>query len=349
MANCIPVKGAVRSVICDLQRNNLEFIPNDLYDILLKYNGKSIQYIKKVYENKYDDIIDEYFDFLLEKEFIFFTDTPALFPGLSRRWSEPTRITNAIIDIGQEKKYDIFQVLSQLSNLQCKHLELRFFRLAKRREIDTIVTYLDRIESSILSIEVVLPFSPEFHESESTRLFSIYPRLTSLRQYNAESSRFCPPLFDKRGYIVFTEEEVIDEKGCGMIDSSFFAINLKLFTESLQFNSCLNRKISVDKDGYIKNCPSFTNNYGHISVIKLADVIENKDFRKVWNIDKDQIHVCKDCEFRHICTDCRAYLEDPDDPYSKPLKCGYNPYTAEWEEWSTHPLKQKGIKYYKFS
>ena len=31
---------------------------------------------------------------------------------------------------------------------------------------------------------------------------------------------------------------------------------------------------------------------------------------------------------------------------SKPLKCGYNPYTGEWEEWSQNPIKQKIIKYY---
>jgi hypothetical protein len=56
--------------------------------------------------------------------------------------------------------------------------------------------------------------------------------------------------------------------------------------------------------------------------------------------------VCKDCEFRYICTDCRAYLEDPYNEYSKPLKCGYDPYTGEWSEWSTNPLKQAAIKYY---
>jgi hypothetical protein len=31
---------------------------------------------------------------------------------------------------------------------------------------------------------------------------------------------------------------------------------------------------------------------------------------------------------------------------SKPLKCGYNPYTNEWAEWSTNPLKEKAIAYY---
>ncbi len=51
-------------------------------------------------------------------------------------------------------------------------------------------------------------------------------------------------------------------------------------------------------------------------------------------------------EFRYICTDYRAYVEDPEDILSKPLKCGYNPYTGEWSEWSTNPLKQKAIDIY---
>lgn len=39
-------------------------------------------------------------------------------------------------------------------------------------------------------------------------------------------------------------------------------------------------------------------------------------------------------------------LIDPEDILIKPLKCGYNPYTGEWSEWSTNPLKQKAITHY---
>lgn len=95
-----------------------------------------------------------------------------------------------------------------------------------------------------------------------------------------------------------------------------------------------------------KNCPSMKESYGNIKDTTLIEALEKPGFKKYWNITKDQINVCKDCEFRYICTDCRAYLEDPDDIYSKPLKCGYNPYTCEWEEWSTNPLKEKAIKHY---
>ena len=139
---------------------------------------------------------------------------------------------------------------------------------------------------------------------------------------------------------------IIDEKSCGVIHDIYFHANIPTFTESQQHNTCLNRKISIDKDGYIKNCPSMLHHFGHISETKLEDVIKNPEFTKYWNIKKDDISKCKDCEFRHICTDCRAYLENPEDLYSAPLKCGYNPYTCQWEDWSTNPLKQKAIERY---
>jgi hypothetical protein len=70
------------------------------------------------------------------------------------------------------------------------------------------------------------------------------------------------------------------------------------------------------------------------------------NFKQVGNIIKDQVEVCKDCEFRYVCTDCRAFLEKPEDIYSKPLKCGYNPFTTIWEDWRQSPLKRNIHEYY---
>jgi SPASM domain peptide maturase of grasp-with-spasm system len=90
--------------------------------------------------------------------------------------------------------------------------------------------------------------------------------------------------------------------------------------------------------------------FGNIKDTTLEEALNHPDFKKYWNVTKDMIQVCKDCEFRHICTDCRAYTErtyfERDIDLSKPLKCGYNPYTNEWAEWSTNPLKQKAIEFY---
>ena len=125
-ANCIPVKGAKSSIICDLQRNNYVQIPIDLYNILKNHKGLSITEIKKHYDNKYDDTIDEYFNILIDNEFAFLTDTPDLFPELSKEWHEPFKITNAIIDVG-DIQYGVESVLKQLSDLNCKFIQFRYF------------------------------------------------------------------------------------------------------------------------------------------------------------------------------------------------------------------------------
>jgi SPASM domain peptide maturase of grasp-with-spasm system len=82
----------------------------------------------------------------------------------------------------------------------------------------------------------------------------------------------------------------------------------------------------------ISKIPSMPESFGSIKDILLEEALNKANFKKYWNITKDQIDVCKDCEFRHICTDCRAYTEEPDNINSKPLKCGYNPYTNKWSE-----------------
>ncbi len=66
--------------------------------------------------------------------------------------------------------------------------------------------------------------------------------------------------------------------------------------------------------------------YGNISKDSLVDISRMDHFREVWYINKSKIEVCKDCEYRCLCSDCRAYISDPNNIYSKPLKCHYNPY-----------------------
>ena len=43
---CIPVRGALRSTICDVQRRTFSFIPNKLHELLIDYKDKDIDFIK---------------------------------------------------------------------------------------------------------------------------------------------------------------------------------------------------------------------------------------------------------------------------------------------------------------
>jgi SPASM domain peptide maturase of grasp-with-spasm system len=153
----------------------------------------------------------------------------------------------------------------------------------------------------------------------------------------------------KNGVKVYcSTSRITSENCCGTIDSMFFRVNIRAFSEAKQFNSCLNKKIAIDKRGKIRNCPSMKNSFGSVQETNLQDALDQEGFKAYWEITKDKINTCKICEFRYMCSDCRAYVEQPDDAFSKPLKCGYDPRTGEWKEWSTNPLKQEAMKHYGF-
>ena len=177
-------------------------------------------------------------------------------------------------------------------------------------------------------------------------LITLANDLVIIESIFAYNSKFESHVTSSKCSIYHTKQASLTSNHCGVVGREYFNFSLAHFTESQQHNTCLNRKISIDVNGDIKNCPSMAKSYGNIRDTTLSQAIEKPGFKDVWYIHKDQISVCKDCEFRHICTDCRAYIENPEDQYSKPLKCGYNPYTCEWEEWSTNPLKQAAIDYY---
>lgn len=49
--------------------------------------------------------------------------------------------------------------------------------------------------------------------------------------------------------------------------------------------------------------------FGNIKDTTLEETLQDPNFKKYWKLTKDEIEICKDCEFRYICTDCRAYTE----------------------------------------
>ena len=105
-ANCVPVKGYVRSCIIDLQREDYYLFPNDLYDILIKFEGKTINSILKNLKNKNKKTLLSYFRFLVSNELIFFSFTPNLFPKIDfSSWKFPSFKYQAVIDV--ENKIDL--------------------------------------------------------------------------------------------------------------------------------------------------------------------------------------------------------------------------------------------------
>jgi SPASM domain peptide maturase of grasp-with-spasm system len=319
------VKGAARSIIYDLQRNKYDFVPNILFDILKNLCQMKIGEIRDYYHDKYNEILDEYFSFLLIHEYGFLTNDPNHFPELSRDFYSAEAISNCIIDIDEHSKHNYLEISSQLDSLNCKALQLRLYHKIKLIDIEEVL--LCFISNRITYIEMMLPFQNELTEEFIDKLSKLNPRLLKVIVYE---SPFTKQQSTKAmgTQMLFVKKSINAEKDCGITNPSYFVIDIGMFTESHQFNSCLNKKISINRDGEIMNCPSMKVSYGNISNTGLKEVATSESFKVPWMIKKDNITICKDCEFRYMCVDCRAFVQNPQELLSKPLKCKYDPYTA---------------------
>lgn len=342
-ANCIPVNGISRSIIYDLQKNNYYFIPNDMYEIIILTKTMKLSGIYKKFGDKNKEYLDDYFLFLKENELGFFNDEVNSFPELEKKWESPSIITNCILDINTFSVRDLNykRIIEDLSSLNCRSVQLRFFSFISIELFMQIISYFNN--TRVREIRIIVG-----------RNLKLFLNDDVLKNVLFENSRIKEIIFYKSSvnsinYIhdvrIIDIKKILTKESCGEIGDDF-SVNLTHYMESQKYNTCLNRKVSIDTCGEIKNCPSLPFSFGNIKDTTIEDAINHKDFRKYWNITKDHIKVCKNCEFRYICTDCRVYLEEPKDIYSKPLKCGYNPENNEWEVWNTNPLKQKVIKYY---
>ena len=94
-----------------------------------------------------------------------------------------------------------------------------------------------------------------------------------------------------------------------------------------KFNPCWGNKIAVGSDGSIRPCLWSENILGNISNSNIRSMIIAGDFDEYWELTKDKIDTCKDCEYRRGCTDCRVLaLKETGSISAKHPSCQYNPY-----------------------
>lgn len=332
--SCRVIKGYQRSVIYDLEKNKYFLIPNLMHDLIVKYDGCSIEEIYDKFEDKL--LIDEYINYLIENNLCFFCDEKdiSFFTKLNIKWESPSLITNAIVIIG-DKNLNLRDIFYQIEQNLCKHI------LIFSKRIECIKELCLLLENSIIkSLDIVLPYENEEQENLLLRIINKHTRIKNIIIYSAKEER-------KLYFNKILGQQIISTKKNNVIDNCMFnrfIINLPFFTESQSYNTCLNRKICIDEEGNIKNCPAIKNSYGNIKNITLEEAMNKDGFKNLWHINKDSIDVCRDCEFRYMCSDCRAFIKYPDNIYSQPSKCTYNPYVCLWDGQEGYiPVEECGI------
>lgn len=115
-----------------------------------------------------------------------------------------------------------------------------------------------------------------------------------------------------------------------------FSTSLEGFIKNISGNSCLSGKIVITDTGEVIPCIFARDQVcGNVQTDDLVNIIGGSALQKVWGSTKDDVLVCKDCEYRYSCGDCRPMSEAASlyrgDFLSSPFpRCTYNPYEGRW-------------------
>ncbi len=104
------------------------------------------------------------------------------------------------------------------------------------------------------------------------------------------------------------------------------------FERNFALNTCWYGKIAVMENGDVIPCEFERNyKYGNIRNNTIREILEKDETISKWWLNFDKIDVCRDCEYRYACRDCRALgISVCGSMTSKNPRCLYNPYSGEW-------------------
>lgn len=115
-----------------------------------------------------------------------------------------------------------------------------------------------------------------------------------------------------------------------------FSIIKDTLSRNISGHPCLLGKITITDNGDVLPC-IFSRSFvvGNIQETTLKEVVSGQKLETIWKNTKDNVLVCRDCEYRYACFDCRPLSEGVNQGKGEYLtapypRCTYNPYTGEW-------------------
>lgn len=254
------------------------------------------------------------------------------------RWENPHKIYTSVIFI---KKIDKLQLyLLQLNSMGCVRVTIVY-----GGKLPDIYRLLQILEQHVEYYELIIsnPIDIDFDRLSFTNKCGLFVicRYATNAVYKA---------LDVSSYVVTTTESADYFFQYSWNSKTSMRINFPLYREAQDYNTYYNRKIFIDVNGFVSNSWK-GKKYGVLSIELLRDLVEDKVFTSLWHVNKDKIDVCKDCEFRYVCTDPRLPKQRENGEWYYESECPYNPYLGKWvgergyrtlKEYSPSAFAQRG-------
>ncbi len=331
-ACCIPVKGMTRSIMYDLNRKDYQYIPNAMTDLLHANKHRTIAELLNDVGEADKETAVEYFEFLLEHEFIFLCPRNDLnrFPPISHRFETPSLITNAVVDLSLASAYDPESVFIQLAELGCRDIQIRTFDACELLFYSRLLDSAQ--EKGFKSIELLACYHPSLLPDKLIRFVNQYKFTAFILVHGAPFKRRIQDAVYEMHLIQFEPVQLEHGKAYRQTDCSYFSISPKILAEAMNHHLYFNRKVAIDHLGFVKNAESCTGHFGNVTTHLLKEIVEQTDFQRIWSARKDDTRVCKDCEYRYMCVDNRPIFWDEHNAcWAHHEPCRYDPSRALWQ------------------
>jgi radical SAM protein with 4Fe4S-binding SPASM domain len=118
---------------------------------------------------------------------------------------------------------------------------------------------------------------------------------------------------------------------CMVKSKPFFLPVREQYLSNQYWNSCWYGKLAISAQGDVLPCVFARDQVaGNLYKQPLADVFQDV-ILSYWRLTRDKVSVCRDCEYRYLCRDCRPWAYGyAGDLYEKSPTCTYDPYSGEW-------------------
>lgn len=306
--------GYSRAIGIDFSRQRVYFFDPKLVSLLI--DSKYCSSIESLSEKEPHllPLIEE----LVAKEIVFKTNSPELFPN----------------------EFFFEESFSLKETIHVKFIEFDEFILADLKKIiNSFQIKAGKFDLRKCSHEFITSIAAYF--SDTT-----FESLEFLVNFNVSSDfiDFAQECTSKNGALLrisidglpndFVFPEVSEVSFCDL-DESFPKIvpSQKLFSETLFVNNFFHKKLFVNENGEIQtgeNPDKTIGVIGKIGLDSLEEIVLETNGTGLGIIQKDQISVCKDCEFRYICVDNRTPISRSKNDYFFESECPYNPYITKW-------------------
>lgn len=323
---CIPVKGIKNGVVLDLQRKAIHKVPNQIIDLIAEYSEKDLYTLFNDFSSS-KKTLKKYVNYFLQNELLIVADQIDQYPDISTDFSKPARVdvVNIEVDSFQDFHQNFFS--NEIDQLGVNSIKI----ILKDNEIENLIKITNLLEISKLRIIVVFL---KYDEEKITALKSIASDNARISQivFHDYNNNVNTKITDEKFYFeTLPLNKIFENKS---IESpSDFVLDIETYHEALNHNLMFNKSIFIDALGNIKRHLEDDEILGNINQNKTTDIIKNEAFSSFWNITKDQVKICQDCEFRYICPDGRIPQKSSSEQfnYNFNTSCNYDPYQGTWK------------------